>query len=67
MAIEDHYKKAWALGDAIEFMRNERSRHFDPGCVAALLRRLNEVMDIQKEFAEEDASASVFLCGAVHG
>jgi two-component system, response regulator RpfG len=62
-----HYKKAWALGDAIEFMRNERSRHFDPGCVAALLRRINEVMDIQKEFAEEDVPASVFLCGAVHG
>lgn len=47
-----HYKKAWALGDAIEFMRNERSRHFDPGCVAALLRRIDEVMDIQKRFSE---------------
>jgi response regulator RpfG family c-di-GMP phosphodiesterase len=47
-----HYKQAWALGDAIEFMRNERSRHFDPGCVVALLRRIDEVMDIQKKFAE---------------
>jgi response regulator RpfG family c-di-GMP phosphodiesterase len=49
-----HYKKAWALGDAIEFMRTERGRHFDPGCVAALLRRIDEVMDIQKQFAEND-------------
>jgi len=47
-----HYKKAWALGDAIEFMRAERSRHFDPGCVTALLRRIDQVMDIQKKFAE---------------
>jgi response regulator RpfG family c-di-GMP phosphodiesterase len=51
-----HYKKAWAMGDAIDFMRNERSRHFDPGCVTALLRRIDEVMDIQKKFAENDAS-----------
>jgi two-component system, response regulator RpfG len=51
-----HYKKAWALGDAIDFMRNERGRHFDPGCVAALLRRIDEVMDIQKKFAENDAA-----------
>jgi response regulator RpfG family c-di-GMP phosphodiesterase len=62
-----HYKKAWALGDAIELMRNECGRRFDPDCMAALLRRLNEVMDIQKEFAEEDVSARVFLCGAAHG
>jgi response regulator RpfG family c-di-GMP phosphodiesterase len=53
-----HYKKAWALGDAIDFMRNERSRHFDPGCVTALLRRIDEVMDIQKKFAENGASTS---------
>jgi len=35
-------------------MRTERGRHFDPGCVAALLRRIDEVMDIQKKFAEND-------------
>jgi response regulator RpfG family c-di-GMP phosphodiesterase len=47
-----HYKQAWALGDAIDFMRFERGRHFDPGCIAALLRRIDEVMDIQKRFSE---------------
>jgi len=53
-----HYKKAWALGDAIDFMRNERSRHFDPGCVTAILRRIDDVMDIQKRFAEDGAAGS---------
>ncbi len=53
-----HYKKAWALEDAIDFMRNESGRHFDPGCVAALLRRINEVVDIQKEFSEDQDSAN---------
>jgi response regulator RpfG family c-di-GMP phosphodiesterase len=53
-----HYKKAWALGDALVFMRNERGRHFDPGCVTALLRRIDEVTDIQKKFADDDIPAS---------
>jgi len=63
-----HYKKAWALGDTLEYLRDERGRHFDPGCVTALLRRIDEVMDIQKKFAEdgapaneEQAGSSVFL------
>jgi response regulator RpfG family c-di-GMP phosphodiesterase len=53
-----HYKKAWALGDALEFMRDERGRHFDPGCVTALLRRIDEVIDIQKKFSDDGNSAS---------
>jgi response regulator RpfG family c-di-GMP phosphodiesterase len=53
-----HYKDAWALGDATNFMRNECGRHFDPACVTALLRRIGEVMDIQKEFSENGDSAS---------
>ena len=47
-----HYKKAWAIGDAIELLRAERDKHFDPVCVNALLRRLDEVMDIQKQYAD---------------
>jgi len=53
-----HYKKAWALGDALEFMRAERGRHFDPGCVTALLRRIDEVIDIQNKFSDHAVSAS---------
>jgi response regulator RpfG family c-di-GMP phosphodiesterase len=53
-----HYKKAWTLGDAIDYMRNESGRHFDPGCVTALLRRIDEVVDIQKEFSEDPDTAS---------
>jgi two-component system response regulator RpfG len=47
-----HYKKAWALGDAIDLLRAERGRHFDPLCVSALLRRTDEVMDIQREYLD---------------
>ena len=53
-----HYKQAWPLDDAIDYMRNESGRHFDPGCVAALLRRIHEVVDIQKKFSEDHESVS---------
>jgi len=59
-----HYKKALALGDALEFMRNERGRHFDPACVTVLLRRIDEVTDIQKQFAEDDIPASDVQTGS---
>jgi response regulator RpfG family c-di-GMP phosphodiesterase len=62
-----HYKQAWALGDAVELLRTERARHFDPACVNALLRRLDEVMDIQKQFAENtpgEAEPSAKAAGA---
>jgi response regulator RpfG family c-di-GMP phosphodiesterase len=51
-----HYKPAWALADTLEQLRAERGRHFDPACVNALLRRLDEAMDIQKQFAEVSAT-----------
>jgi len=39
-------------------MRAERGRHFDPGCVTALLRRIDEVIDIQNKFSDHAVSAS---------
>jgi response regulator RpfG family c-di-GMP phosphodiesterase len=47
-----HYKPAWPVGDVVEHLRRERGRHFDPACVNALLRRLADVLDIQRQYAE---------------
>ena len=47
---------AWTLSDDVDLLRRERGQHFDPDCVTALLRRTDEVMDIQKKYAEPDAS-----------
>lgn len=52
-----HYKPAWALGDAIDLLRRERGEHFDPSCVNVLLRRIDDVIDIQKQYAEPPAAA----------
>ena len=41
------YKPAWAPEAVIRYLEAESGAHFDPMCVAAFLRRLNEVRQIQ--------------------
>lgn len=48
-----HYKPAWDYGDAFAFLRRESGQHFDPSCVNALLKRIDQVMDIQRTFSED--------------
>jgi len=53
-----HYKPAWSLDEVVAHLRRERGQHFDPACVNALLRRLDDVLDIQKQHAEPVAKTS---------
>lgn len=46
------YKQAWNLKDALEQMRQERGRHFDPACVDIMLRHIDSIIDIQKQFSD---------------
>ena len=48
-----HYKPAWSLDDTQVLLRRERGRHFDARCIDALVGRLDEAMDIQKQFSDE--------------
>jgi response regulator RpfG family c-di-GMP phosphodiesterase len=51
------YKQAWNLRDALEQMRRERGRHFDPGCIDVMLRHIDAIIEIQRQFADETLSA----------
>ena len=53
------YKLAWNLKDALEQMRHERGRHFDPACIDIMLRHIDAILDIQKKFADLNAAAVV--------
>jgi response regulator RpfG family c-di-GMP phosphodiesterase len=46
------YKHAWNLKDALEQMRRERGRHFDPACIDVMLRHIDAILEIQKKFAD---------------
>ncbi|MYM76206.1 response regulator [Duganella sp. FT134W] len=42
------YKPAWPLARALDYLRVEKGRHFDPLCVDALLAELPEVLAIRQ-------------------
>ncbi len=56
------YKQAWNLKDALEHLHQERGRHFDPGCIDIMLRHIDTILDIQRQFADEPGA----LAPAVH-
>lgn len=46
------YKKAWAVDDAVAFLKDNAGRHFDPEVVAHFLRHLTEIIAIVEFHAD---------------
>jgi two-component system response regulator RpfG len=44
------YKEAWPLQKSLEYIKAESGSHFDPDCVHAFLRRLDEVLQIMHQY-----------------
>ncbi len=52
------YKRAWSFDDAVDFLRNEAGRHFDPTLVQAFLGLLPQVREVMVRFAEPVADGT---------
>lgn len=48
------YKKAWSLGDASQFLRDNAGSHFDPECVNAFFNAWDEVLIIHQRYQEDE-------------
>jgi len=59
LTTERPYKKAWPVDQALELIRRERGRHFDPELVEAFFDALPEIGRIQEQYAETGPQASV--------
>jgi two-component system response regulator RpfG len=46
------YKPAWLLEDSVNFLKAQSGLHFDPECVKAFLRRLEDVKTIQQRYRD---------------
>lgn len=46
------YKQAWGVEDAVNLIREQSGRHFDPALVDCFLRRLDEINLIRERWAE---------------
>jgi len=47
------YKKAWHIDDAIDLIKSEKGKHFDPVLVDAFLGSLPEVIEIRANYGDD--------------
>jgi len=49
------YKEAWSVGQAADYLREQRGQHFDPALVDLFLTQLPALCEIKDRWAEENA------------
>ncbi len=54
LTSERPYKRAWPLDKAADFLRAEAGKHFDPTAVAAFFEAWEEVLDIHRQYQEDE-------------
>jgi two-component system response regulator RpfG len=52
------YKSPWPLQQALEHVRNESGRHFDPDCVSVLMDNLGRIVATQQPVAGDGTSTA---------
>lgn len=50
---ERPYKKAWPIDRALEYLKTEKGKHFDPDCIDAFFTRLDRVIAIQNKMPDD--------------
>jgi putative two-component system response regulator len=48
------YKQAWPVEKAVEFLREQSGRHFDPSLVEVFIGELPTVLEVRERFLESD-------------
>jgi response regulator RpfG family c-di-GMP phosphodiesterase len=51
------YKKAWTVEDAIELIKKEKGKHFDPDLVDNFVSILPEILEIRERYSENKSVA----------
>ncbi|MCC5810008.1 MAG: response regulator [Ectothiorhodospiraceae bacterium] len=54
LTSERPYKKAWTVDSAIDLIRENRGKHFDPVLVDIFLEQLPGILEISERYAEPD-------------
>jgi two-component system, response regulator RpfG len=52
LVTERPYKKAWATQDALNLLKEQSGKHFDPQCVEAFFDRLDDIKRIKLELKD---------------
>lgn len=63
LTSERPYKHAWPLEDALDLLKAEAGKHFDPELVPLFLQRLPEILDIQATYSDKSADVNAGASG----
>jgi response regulator RpfG family c-di-GMP phosphodiesterase len=55
---ERPYKDPWPMQKAVEYLSEQRGKHFDPDCVDAFLAQLDQISRIQQIFTDVPKQSS---------
>ena len=53
LTTERPYKKAWPIEEAIEFLKDQSGKHFDPRLVELFLEILPDILAVREQYSEE--------------
>ncbi len=51
---ERPYKKAWSLSKAFDYLKQQSGAHFDPQCIDAFFKRIDQIRKIELEYADTE-------------
>lgn len=52
LTTERPYKKAWPVEEAVDFLKGQSGKHFDPELVVHFLEILPDILDVRGQYAE---------------
>ncbi len=58
LVSERPYKDPWPMEKAVEYLSEQRGKHFDPDCVDAFLAQLDQIIRIQEIFTDVPKQSS---------
>jgi putative two-component system response regulator len=61
LTTERPYKDAWPVEKAVDFLREQSGKHFDPKLVEAFIQILPEILKIRDQYAEEPEETAKVL------
>jgi len=50
------YKMAWPVEEALDYLKQQSGKHFDPECVDAFLKRYDKIKNIESKYADNPGS-----------
>lgn len=58
LCSERVYKRAWSIEESVNYLKEQRGSHFDPQCVDAFLRRIEDIITIMDHYRDDTGEYS---------